>query len=216
MRKKMKKVYKGKILMRIVAMLFCLVSLSTVMMLGLYGRYTSGKSSADGARVISFGDLTTTENGNFTTVDGVNQFIFIPGVPLQKEILVSFDGSESATIVFVEIKTKGWSTDDHINYSLAGGEMTWCVDTENWKYLDLGSDTKENTHVYYKHLDANEQLKPTSVILNNQILVSIEKGTVEAYKAYAEKEICIDVTTYVVQSNGFENEKAAWTSVSGK
>lgn len=215
MRKRRKKASKGKILMRIVALLFCLVSLSTAMIIGLYGRYTSGKTSGDGARVITFGNLTTTENGDFTTVDGVNQFVFIPGVSLKKEILVSFEGSEASTIIFVEIKTPGWSTLDHVNYSLAGGEMTWSIDAENWKYLDLGLESETDTHVYYKHLSTNEELKPTSVIMNDQIMVS-SSGTVEAYKAYTEGEIRIDVTTYVVQSNGFENEKAAWTSVSGK
>lgn len=194
--------------MHMAALLFCLVLISVALLPGLYARYTGGDSGFDSARVISFKQLTVTENGDFVNVNGVNQFIFTPGVSLQKRILVSFGGSESATIVFIEVQTHGWETADHRNFIFDNGQMTWSINT-NWEYLKTDGDTQ----VYYKHLAPNEMISELSVIQNDQINVS-SNGTVEAYNNYDKDEIGITVTAYVAQSNGFSTEEEAWNSIS--
>ena len=71
------KTYRGNIMIRIAAVLFCLVLISTHMMSGLYARYVAKDSSSDEARVAKFQvdaawsgsvniNVTTTPNGSYT------------------------------------------------------------------------------------------------------------------------------------------------------
>ena len=78
------------------AILLCLTLISIRLAGGIVARYTTTTNSGDSARVIKFGDISLTLTG------GNTQYI-IPGMPLNWNASVSFEGSESATYVFVEV-----------------------------------------------------------------------------------------------------------------
>lgn len=202
------KTAKVNIPMCVASFLFCLTLISIHLTSGLYAKYISSASGSDSARVITFGDITLTETGDFE--DG-NAYI-IPGVDLTKKATVSFSGSESATYVFVEIRPTGWSTVDNVTFSLLSNgktAMQWSV-ANGWEFLK----SDNGTYIYYRELAPNTELVEADVIANNgKITVSdqITKSEIATMTG-----ISIKLRATVVQSGGFENPEAAWNSVAAK
>ena len=200
---------KMNIPMCLAAILLCLTLISIHLTSGLYAKYISSASGNDSARVIKFGELTLTEEGDF--YEG-NKLMIIPGVALTKKATVSFSGSESATYVFVEITPSKWSTTDNKTFSLMSNgktAMQWNV-AEGW--LFLRSDN--GTYIYYRELTPNTELIATDIIAENgKIAVSnqITKSEIQVMTG-----ISIKLRATVVQSGGFENPEAAWNSVAAK
>ena len=185
-----------------------LVLLSSHITSGPYAKYSSQSTGSDGARVIKFGDLTVTETGDFTSVGtNENQFIFVPGVDLKKNVLVTFAGSEASTIVFITVETPGWTLNNK-SFTDSKGQLAWSVD-DGWNYLR----TDGSTHVFYYALDPNEKMTNTPFIKDGEIQVS-ENGTVAMYRDYPETSFTIQ--GYVVQANKFANASEAWASISSK
>ena len=196
--------------------LFWLVMVTTYLSVGLYAKYSTGGKGKDDARVISFNQLVVAEN-NVNNATG-QEYIFAPGVNLDKDITVSFGGSESDTFVFVELDTPGWTQDDENDYafSLKQGTatiMSWEVDGA-WSYLA----SADNKHVYYMVLDANKTLVAQKVIKDGVITVPV--ATQANYNALAGINLNINATAQVVQANGFYNSDnmatnaaAAWASL---
>jgi hypothetical protein len=175
-------------------------------MSGLYARYSTGASGSDGARVIQFRQLTVTETGSFTESGiGQKQFFFAPGVPLEKDIQVTFGGSEAATIIFVTINAPNWTVTDDIHFKDSKNQLSWSVAPE-WEYLK----SEGSLHVYYKKLDPNEAIGSVSFIKDGKIQVSPD-GSLAIYATY--EETLFSVRGYAVQANGFETVEAAWNSV---
>lgn len=191
------------------AVLLCLTLFSFHLCGGLYAKYTVSDYSQDSARVIKFGDLTLTEEGDF--YDG-SKLMIIPGVELTKKATVSFSGSESATYVFAEITPKKWTTADNRTFSLLlNGKtaMQWRV-AEGWAFLK----TDNGAYIYYRALAPNSELVAADIIAENgKITVSdqITKSEMEAMTG-----ISIKLRATVVQSGGFENPEAAWDSIAAK
>ena len=196
--------------------LFWLVMVTTYLSVGLYAKYSTGGKGKDDARVISFNQLVVAENGEDNATG--QQYIFAPGVNLDKDITVSFGGSESDTFVFVELDTTGWTQDDENDYAFSlkqGGAaiMSWEVDGA-WSYLA----SADNKHVYYMLLDANKALDAQKVIKGGVITVPV--ATQANYNALAGINLNINATAQVVQANGFYNSNdmatnatAAWASL---
>ncbi len=183
------------------AVLFCLTLFSMHFTSGLYAKYSTRSEGEDSARVIKFGTLALTETGDFA--DG-SAFI-IPGVDLTKKAVVSFGGSESATYVFVKIELSGGWTKTGNSFSING--LSWSV-ADGWSYLD-GSE-----YVYYRALAPNDTLSDADIISDGgKITVSDEITKSEIASMTGIK---IDLTAYVVQSNGFDSVTEAWASVSAK
>ena len=203
------KTAKVNIPMCIASFLFCLTLISIHLTSGLYAKYISSASGNDSARVIKFGELTLTEEGDF--YEG-NKLMIIPGVALTKKATVSFSGSESATYVFVEITPSKWSTTDNKTFSLMSNgktAMQWNV-AEGWLFLK----SDNGTHIYYRELTPNTELIATDIIAENgKITVSnqITKSEIQVMTG-----ISIKLRATVVQSGGFENPEAAWNSVAAK
>ena len=187
-----------------------LVLLSSHFTAGPYAKYISQSTGSDGARVIKFGDLTVTETGDFTFVAGTNEnkFVFTPGVDLEKDIRVSFEGSEASTIVFITIKTEGWTVTDGRNFTDSQGQLTWSVDN-GWTYLKA----EGGTYVYYKSLAPNETMDEVQFVKEGKIQVS-PNGTVATYYNYPDTSFT--VKGYVVQANKFNTAADAWASISSK
>ena len=134
---------------RLAAVMLVMVCVSTWMLAGLLAKYTTQNSESDNARVIKFGDLTMTEIGDFAK-DGTA--MIIPGVNLQKKVLVSFSGSESATYVFVEvILSEGWTatSEDHKSFAIGDNHMTWAVE-DGWTMVEVSPSN--GNYVFYKEL----------------------------------------------------------------
>ena len=200
---------KMNIPMCLAAILLCLTLISIHLTSGLYAKYISSASGNDSARVIKFGELTLTEEGDF--YEG-NKLMIIPGVALTKKATVSFSGSESATYVFVEITPSKWSTTDNKTFSLMSNgktAMQWNV-AEGWLFLK----SDNGTYIYYRELTPNSELIATDIIAENgKIAVSnqITKSEIQVMTG-----ISIKLRATVVQSGGFENPEAAWNSVAAK
>lgn len=200
---------KMNIPMCLAAILLSLTLISIHLTSGLYAKYISSASGNDSARVIKFGELTLTEEGDF--YEG-NKLMIIPGVALTKKATVSFSGSESATYVFVEITPSKWSTTDNKTFSLMSNgktAMQWNV-AEGWLFLK----SDNGTYIYYRELTPNTELIATDIIAENgKITVSnqITKSEIQVMTG-----ISIKLRATVVQSGGFENPEAAWNSVAVK
>ena len=189
--------------------LFCFTAVSMHLVSGLYSRYTTSGEGSDSARVITFGELTISESGDFYED---NKLMIIPGVDLTKKVEVEFEGSEAATYAFVEITPTKWTTTDHKTFSIMSGNkvmMQWSV-ADGWTYLE----TSEGVYIYYRVLAPNTPLVGVDVIAENgKIAVdeSITKSEIESMT-----DISIKLRATVVQSGGFENVKAAWDSIEAK
>ena len=183
--------------------LLCLTMISTQFTSGLYARYVATGAGSDSARVIRFGDLTLTETGDFA--EGNTGYI-IPGVNLIKKAVVDFEGSESATYVFVEVIPTGWTVNDNRFAIQDGGKdlLSWAV-ADGWKPV------KDTTYVYYRELEPNVPLTADIVAENGEIIVSpaITKSDLAAMGS-----ISINLRAAVVQAGGFDTPEAAWASVS--
>ena len=200
---------KMNIPMCLAAILLCLTLISIHLTSGLYAKYISSASGNDSARVIKFGELTLTEEGDF--YEG-NKLMIIPGVALTKKATVSFSGSESATYVFVEITPSKWSTTDNKTFSLMSNgktAMQWNI-AEGWIFLK----SDNGTYIYYRELDPNTELVAADIIAENgKVSVSdqITKSEIETMTG-----ISIKLRASVVQSGGFDNPESAWSSIAAK
>ena len=190
----------------VAGILLCLTLFSVHLTSGIYARYTTTASGSDSARVISFGDITLTKIGE------VNQYI-APGVEMTLNASVTFDGSESATYVFMEVTPTGCMTvSDGLTYMLAASGATWTVDTTvgddkpAWNYLKKDG----NAYVYYISLQPNQAL--TGRLLFKESTTNISEGiTAEAIASLGTGSA--EFRASVVQSIGFDSVEAAWNSV---
>lgn len=208
--------------------MFWLVIITTYMSAGLFAKYSTGDTAGDSARVIKFHELTVEENDVENSTGG--KFIFIPGVPLEKDITVKFGGSEAVSVVFVTLDVIGWDAnadakgniyDFAMNYKAKGAEspkeiMSWSVD-EAWTYLTSETLTpKGNRYVYYMVVNPNTFVEQ-KVIKDSQIAVSDQGYRVDYAGMTKDKvDLQLNATAYVVQANGFKTVGDAWTSLSAK
>jgi hypothetical protein len=211
MRKENRKISQGELMMLLAGVCLCLVLISLHITSGLYARYTTSASGSDSAGVIQFNQLTVTENGSFTeSGSGENTFVFAPGVPMEKDIKISFGGSEASTIVFVAINAPNWKVtgDTKTVFTDAQGCLSWRV-AEGWTFLESDQDL----HIYYKELKPNETLSEVRFIDGGTIQVgaSDTMDTMKIYESYPPTKF--SVRGYAVQANEFETVAAAWDSV---
>ena len=216
---------RPNIALRLAAILLMLVCLSVWLMNGLFAKYRTSDEGSDSARVISFGELSLDEKGDF--IDGEGPLI--PGVDLIKDVTVKFTGSESSTYVFVEVDLpEGYWTrtagagdsgdvfealSDRISWEVAGG----------WTYLP--QETEQSPYIYYCEVKPNtalnrkfiagynrEDLNAKGVIKVDKTITRQDMADIEDY----EIPISINLRAIVVQSNGFTSPLEAWQSVDGK
>ena len=197
----------GEILMFLAGILFCLVLISSALLGGLFARYTTTASGQDHARVAKFGDLTLTETGDFVANNGNYKGIIIPGVDLEKSVTLSFEASEVATILFLEVQAPGWSTTDHVTFQ-KDAYLLWSLPedwlgTQGWQYL-----AQENSaHVYYKELPPNTSLEDVAVIENGTIIVSEE---IKESNIQSLDNLNISFRASVIQNDGSLTPETAW------
>lgn len=159
-----------------------------------FSRYVASAHSQDGARVITFGDLTVTDSG-VTQVQ--------PGVAAQKDLTVRFEGSEAAVYVFAEVQD-GWTRGADGIYHDAAGLMTWRV-ADGWTHLQ--------DNVYYRELAPNTALD-AGLIAGGAVNVS-ENMTRTQLQA-AAGTLSIRVQASAVQREGGDTAQIAWERLSGR
>ena len=190
----------------VAGVLLCLTLISVHMLGGIYAKYISKGEGSDSARVAKFGEITLTESGDFNA-DG--ELVIIPGSDLTKRAVVSFEGSETATYVFVSITQTGWSTADNRSFALVrGGEnrLEWSVDPD-WTYLP----TADGAYVYYRTLAPNTELSDDIIANEGHITVSPD---ITKKELAGMTGVSIVLQAVAVQAGGFADAAAAWTSVS--
>lgn len=160
-----------------------------------FSRYVASAHSQDGARVITFGDLTVTDSGSVQVQ---------PGVPAEKHLTVRFDGSEAATYVFVELKGSDWTRGaDNRTYTYGGGSLSWRV-ADGWTHL--------RDNVYYRALSPNTALT-AGLIDGGAVNVSENMTRTELEKL--SKGLSIRVQAAAVQREGGDTAETAWARVNG-
>lgn len=184
-----------------------------------FSKYVISTSAGDNARVAKIKDITVTETGNFAS-DG--KWIITPGVDIEKQATVKFEGSEMACYVFCEVKTEGWTrsegmSDDH-SYSYSVGtlsDLKWKVDND-WIYLDGTKDSanKKDDVVYYKLVETNTTMN--DAILANDGTISVSEDLTRSQLTSMTTNLSIEFNVTAVQYGGFADAKAAWAAVKGK
>lgn len=159
-----------------------------------FSRYVASAHSQDGARVITFGDLTVTDSGSVQVQ---------PGVPAKKDLTVRFDGSEAATYVFVELNGSDWTRGADGIYHDAAGLMTWRV-ADGWTHL--------RDNVYYRELAPNTALD-AGLIAGGAVNVSEDMTRTELQAAAGTLHIRVQAAA--VQREGGDTAETAWARVNG-
>lgn len=199
---------KKNIALRLAGILFCLTLVSFYMVSGLFAKYTTSGKGSDSARVIKFGDITLTETGDF--YEG-NKMWIVPGLDIKKDAKVSFEGSEAATYVFVQVQVSDHWTCDKGVFTMKDKKISWTV-ADGWETL--------YDNVYYRALKPNETLANADIIKDGIVTVShtITRDAMETLEKVGdeEKPISIVFRAFAVQSNGFETPAQAWDSLAGK
>lgn len=217
--------HRVNIPMCLASILLCLTLFSFRLMGGLDAKYSTSASGSDSARVITFGDVTITESGDFTASD--TSAPILPGVNMTKNVTVSFEGSEAATFVFVEIVTDGWETTDNRTFKAEGTfaqnhDITWSIvpitnnddnPLNDWTFLKSTHDSETNrtSYVYYMAVAPNAKLENVPVIANGGV-ITVPEITRTEYRTLGALTITVSAT--VVQANGFASAADAWASVS--
>lgn len=212
---------KLNIPMCMACVLLCAVLFSIHLTSGLYSRYVATGDGTDSARVITFGEITLEETGDFVTEDGKNIFLITPGVDLKKQAIVTFEGSESATYIFVKaVLSNNWtrvvadgvdtfrilSADEDTTY------LEWQI-ASGWTYLEY-----DGGYVYYRELEPNVTLEDVDIIANEgKITVSSEIPTIaQTDNITSLDNTYINFQATVVQAGGFADSSEAWNSVGNK
>lgn len=159
-----------------------------------FSRYVASAHSQDGARVITFGDLTVTDSGSVQVQ---------PGVPAEKDLTVHFDGSEAATYVFVELNGSGWTRGADGIYHDAAGLMTWRV-ADGWTHLQ--------DNVYYRELAPNTALDAGLI---DDGAVNVSENMTRTQLQAAAGTLHIRVQAAAVQREGGDTAETAWARVNG-
>lgn len=205
--KRNKKAATRNVPMTLACVLFCLTLFSIHFTSDLYARYITSDSASDGARVVKFGTLRISEEGDFSK----GKAIFIPGVNLEKKVTVEYTGGETDVYVFVAMDAPGWAAADSGNKSFADrycSKMIWTVDADwNWQ------PTADGRYIYWQYVDSNETFTDDFIADDGRIIVS-EDITKTQIKSMTDIEI--NLRAYVVQANGFANAADAWASLAEK
>ena len=157
-----------------------------------FSRYVASAHSQDGARVITFGDLTVTDSGSVQVQ---------PGVAAKKDLTVHFDGSEAAVYVFAEVQG-GW-TRGADNRTYRGGSLSWRV-ADGWTHLQ--------DNVYYRELAPNTALDAGLI---DDGAVNVSENMTRTELEELSKALHIHVQAAAVQREGGDTAETAWARVNG-
>ncbi len=178
-----------------------------------FSSYLTSTSTGDAARTAWFKELRIVERGDYTGQ-------LIPGVDLEKQATVEFDGSEMACYVFLRISGEDWALDvDRCTYHYRS--LLTCSINPKWTYL---TDDK-NGAVFYCIVSALDTLKQD---------VFADKGTITVSDSLKRSDLTslpkgfgLTISATAVQYHGFSEGLApgytdtqralkAWNTVNAK
>ena len=199
---------KMNIPMLLACVLLCCVMISFHFVSGLYARYSTTSTGNSMARVAKFGEILLSETGNFYEP---NKLMLIPGVDLTKDVNVDFEGSESATYLFVEIDlSNNWVTEDNETFAIKDGTtilISWMIH-EDLEYVT----NQGNKYIYCLTLTPSTVVNQDVLADNGKITVSNTITKVQMSQL-GLIDISMDVQAHVVQIGEFVNAQAAWNSI---
>ena len=183
-----------------------------------FSRHLRASFGSDTARVAKISELSITENGDSYT-PGI--FPVAPGADIQKDICVSFAGSEAACYVFLRMRCEGFSRTEltHYAYTDAKSGQEWLsfdVSEGDWKVLFEDGATV----VYYSALAPNEAFLAHVIAQNGKIAVASGMKRSDLARLPKALSFCVDV--FAVQSSGFagqtekEQARAAYDAVADR
>lgn len=163
----------GGILIRIAAVLFCLVVVSTYLMSGLFARYTAGGKGTDSARVAGFDvRLSGVTNGVTYQVSALNPGEITITLDNQSEVAVSYKirvdaGSPPGGVKTTWVNANGTNDEVHtengekqfttVRYMAAGGSdtCTLAFTAVNWTEItkDVTGSSKQLTQDFTVYVD---------------------------------------------------------------
>lgn len=182
-----------------------------------FSRYLTTTNGGDSARVVKIGGVTLSESGDFYETGKLRM---IPGVNLTKKASVSFEGSETACYLFIEVMPTGWATADNYTFTASAKKLSWSVGSD-WTHLTADG----GKYVYYTVLAPNTTVTDKDIIADNTVTVSPLLKNSDLSALPADLSVAFSATT--VQYDGFgaglssgytetEHAMAAWNSVKTK
>ena len=195
--------------------------LITIVLSGVtFSKYVTDTTVGDTARVSYMRDISISETGNFTEL---NKWIILPGVNMQKNATVKFEGSEMACYVFLRITANGWEKKSD-NYSYAcpidgTDALFWSVDTDWWTFLTDDTDGA----VYYRIVSANTEFNAN--VLANEGTITVSDSLTRTQLGKLTADMSIDIGATAVQYHGLSEDsdyteqdraKAAWNLVKSR
>lgn len=189
--------------------LLCLVLVTGHFAGGIYAKYATENGGGDSGRVISFGELTVTED---------NDLLVAPGCSIRRQTNVSFGGSEAQTYLFVKIgydkdvwqwqdgtklQTNAAYTDKQTGSDLPIAQLELA---SNWTKLE------DALGVFYLEVPSNMVIEEQPVFANSGV-VDLPAVGMSKLQGLVNTSITVDVV--VVQANGFKSVQDAWNAVKG-
>lgn len=183
------------------------LSLAAILLTGVtYSKYVTGTTTGDAARVAYMKDISIEETGNFTEQ---NKWIILPGVDMEKNATVRFEGSEMACYIFLHIKTTGWTRKNTNTHAFScpvdnTEALAWEV-SSTWSHL---IDDGTGGAVYYCIVSANTTFDAEVLGNNGKITVSPEltRTQLETLTKNLGNELTIDIGAIAVQYHGISDE----------
>lgn len=161
-----------------------------------FSSYLTSTSTGDAARTAWFKELRIVESGSGYTGQ------LIPGVDLEKQATVEFDGSEMACYVFLRVSGEGWALDnDHDTYHY--NSLLTCSINPKWTYL---TDDKSGA-VFYCIVSALDTLTQDVFADNGRITVS--DSLKRSDLASLPEGFGLTISATAVQYHGFSEGLAA-------
>lgn len=132
----------GGIMIRIAAVLLCLVMISLHLMAGLYAKYTSNGSGEDSARVARFNVIVNGTDADLDVTCTSNEDTYTIAVSNQSEVAVSYtisvdtslaDADSNAVTPVLDQSTGALAPGGQTQHTLAFSVSDWSAFTEGMK-----------------------------------------------------------------------------------
>lgn len=136
----------------------------------------------------TYGDI----NIGLTETTG-SDYTITPGVAIDKDPKVTVTAGSEACWLFVKVEEKNWN--NNVTYAIADG----------WTALDGQTD------VYYRTVDATDNVRDFPVLKDDKVFVSKEL-TKEDIKGITTNPT-LTFTAYAVQKDGSTNAADAWAKI---
>ncbi len=153
---------KRNMALRLAALLFCMVLISTCMVSGMLARYVTEDTSAQAAQVAKFGDLILTEPDSIGTI--------LPGTAIPMNAQVTMGASEVAVRIYVTLNLDNTWTYQEGKFSYS--DILSFAPNTGWTYEKTEAGQSRTTYTFYQDIAPNTQDQAIFLLLEQAIQVS--------------------------------------------